>query len=171
MFGLKFVVQPADIDERRLEDESAREHVGRVALDKARAVAQVHSDAWVLGSDTAVVLENESLGKPVDSGHAAAMLRALSGRAHEVMSAMALVGPEGAELQALNVTRVEFGELSRDWIDAYIESGDPMDKAGAYGIQNQAGTRIRRIDGSYSGVVGLPLYETGELLRAAGLIA
>ncbi len=170
LFGLAFSVKPADIDERRLDDETPREHVSRVAMDKARAIGRDHPDDWVLGSDTAVVLDGESLGKPVDAGQAADMLRALSGRTHEVMSAVALVGPDGRELLAVNLTRVEFAELSEDWIQAYIDSGDPMDKAGAYGIQNQAGTRIRRIEGSYSGVVGLPLYETGELLRKAGLI-
>lgn len=171
LFGLEFSVLPADIDERRLDDESPREHVSRVALEKARAIAGDHPDSWVLGSDTTVVFEGESLGKPGNVAQAAEMLSALSERTHEVMSAVALIGPEGRELQAVNVTVVEFGELSNDWIRAYIESGDPMDKAGAYGIQNQAGTRIRRIEGSHSGVVGLPLYETGELLRSAGLIA
>jgi septum formation protein len=171
LFGLEFSVLPADIDERRLNGESPREHVSRVALEKAQAIAGVHPGSWVLGSDTTVVFEGESLGKPANEAQAAEMLNALSGRSHEVMSAVALVGPESRALQAINVTVVQFGDLSNDWIRAYIASGDPMDKAGAYGIQNQAGTRIRRIVGSHSGVVGLPLYETGELLRSAGLIA
>lgn len=171
VFGLDFAVLPAVIDETRSSDESAREHVVRVALAKAGAVAASHPDAWVLGSDTEVVLDGESLGKPADARQAASALERLSGRAHEVMSAVALISPRGEESSALSVTRVEFGELSSRWIEDYIASGDPMDKAGAYGIQNQAGTRIRRIEGSYSGVVGLPLYETGQLLRDAGLIA
>ena len=170
-FDLNFDVIPAAIDEHRLTNETARDHVVRVALGKARSVADSHPDAWVLGSDTEVVLDGESLGKPADPREAASMLERLSGRTHEVMSAVVLIGPEGDESSALNITRVEFGELSNQWIATYIASGDPMDKAGAYGIQNQAGTRIRRIDGSYTAVVGLPLFETGELLRAAGLIA
>ncbi len=170
VFERTFSVEPADIDESRQDGEAADDYVIRIALGKALTVANRHPDKYVLGSDTAVVLDGEPLGKPVDADHARTMLRRLSGRSHEVLSAVALVCPDGRRLQRLSTTEVEFDLLSERWIERYVVSGDPMDKAGAYGIQNQAGIWIRRISGSYSGVVGLPLFETGALLREAGLL-
>lgn len=170
LFEQPFVVVPADIDEARLDDEAATDYVLRIALEKAMAVATIHPGDVVLGSDTAVVLDGQPLGKPQDTDEARSMLRQLSGRCHDVLSAVALVCPDGRRLQRLSTTEVEFSMLPERWIDAYVASGDPMDKAGAYGIQNQAGIWIRRISGSYTGVVGLPLHETGELLREAGLV-
>jgi septum formation protein len=169
-FGLAFEVLPADIDESIRPDESARSYVTRMAAEKAQAVATEHPGRPILAADTSVVIDEVILGKPETEDRAAEMLRALSGRGHQVMSAVALLRP-GTELDLrLSVTDVHFGVLGEDWIRAYIASGDPMDKAGAYGIQNAAGLRVRRIEGSYSGVVGLPLFETGELLAAAGLL-
>lgn len=169
-FGLAFDVDPADIDETRRNGETAESYVLRIAGEKALHVADRHPGQPVLGADTAVVLDGHSLGKPVDAGEARSMLRQLSGRSHQVMSAVALVCPDGRRLSRLSSTEVEFGQLPVAWIDAYIASGDPMDKAGAYGIQNQAGIWVSRITGSYTGVVGLPLFETGTLLREAGLL-
>jgi septum formation protein len=169
VFGLPFSVVPADIDEARLVDESAELYVSRIALCKAERVARSQPYAYVLGADTAVVVDGDSLGKPSDTGQASDMLRQLSGRTHQVMSAVAMVCPDGRRLHRLSLTTVEFSLLPDAWIERYVASGDPMDKAGGYGIQNEAGMWIRRIDGSYSGVVGLPLYETGDLLREAGL--
>jgi septum formation protein len=170
VFGLSFSVQPADIDESRLGDETAAGHVQRIAMAKAAAIALDQPEAFVIGSDTAVIVDGESLGKPADALEARAMLQRLSGRSHEVMSAVAVICPDGRRLDRISVTTVDFAPLPDHWMTEYIASGDPMDKAGGYGIQNQAGIWIRRIDGSYTGVVGLPLYETGELLREAGLI-
>ncbi len=170
LFGLNFTVRPADLDEQRLASESAVDHVCRIALAKAEAVAAELPDQPVLGADTSVIVDGQTLGKPVDAGEAGAMLRRLSGRSHEVMSAVALVCPDGRRLARLSVTEVEFALLPEAWIERYVASGDPLDKAGGYGIQNEAGVWIRRIHGSYSGVVGLPLFETGELLREAGLL-
>lgn len=169
-FALPFSVVPANINERRRDDENATEYVRRMALEKAEAVALDRPGEFVLGADTAVVLDGDTLGKPNDEHHAASMLRALSGRAHSVLSAVALVCPDGRRLDRLSVTEVLFALLPESWIEAYVASGDPMDKAGAYGIQNQAGAWIERIEGSYTGVVGLPLFETGQLLREAGLL-
>ncbi|OAB57817.1 hypothetical protein AY599_03875 [Leptolyngbya valderiana BDU 20041] len=169
-FGLSFEVMPADIDESIRPGESPRAYVVRMAEEKARAVAAQHSQRVILAADTSVVIDEVILGKPETPEQAAGMLRALSGRAHQVMSAVALLRPGTEADHRLSVTDVHFGSLSEGWIQAYIATGDPMDKAGAYGIQNAAGLKVRRIEGSYSGVVGLPLFETGELLEAAGLL-
>lgn len=170
VFGLPFVVVPSAIDETPTKGESPRHYVERIAREKAVAVAREHPKACVLGSDTAVVLDDEPLGKPTDAAQARAMLQRLSARNHRVLTAVALLQPDGGLGQRLSETEVEFDALTAAWIDRYLASGDPFDKAGAYGIQNAAGTRVRRISGSYTGVVGLPLYETGDLLRSAGLI-
>lgn len=170
VFGLQFSVVPADIDESSHPGEQASDYAIRIALEKAEVVARQHPNEVVLGADTAVVVDGQLLGKPHSTNEARSMLERLSGRSHEVLSAVALVAPDGQRRHRLNVTEVEFSLLPNAWIEQYVASGDPMDKAGAYGIQNQAGVWIRRINGSYTGVVGLPLYETGELLREAGLL-
>lgn len=169
VFGLPFSVVPADIDESWSAGEAAADYAIRIAQEKAEVVARQFPDEVVIGADTAVVIDGEPLGKPADAGEARSMLERLSGRSHEVLSAVALINPDGRRLHRLNVTEVEFSLLTKAWIEHYVASGDPMDKAGAYGIQNQAGVWIRRINGSYTGVVGLPLFETGALLREAGL--
>ena len=168
-FGLSFEVEPADIDETPKPDESGVAVIRRVALEKARTVAQRRPEASVLGCDTGVVLDQALLGKPQSASQARQMLSALSGRSHEVVSAVALVRPDESVLEAVCVTTVWLASLPADWIDRYVESKDPMDKAGGYAIQNQAGLFVSRIEGSYTNVVGLPLYETGQLLRRAGL--
>jgi septum formation protein len=164
--GCRFEVIPAHIDETVRAGESPADYVVRVARDKALAVWRAEGGRLpVLGSDTAVVLDGRILGKPVDRGEAVAMLRRLSGRTHEVFSAVALVHGDARIDDRLNVSRVTFAELEPDWIEAYCDSGDPMDKAGAYGVQGRAGERIVRIEGSFYGVMGLPLYETSRLLE------
>lgn len=165
----EFRVQPADVDESPLDDESPDDHVMRLARLKARAVFGRFPGARVLGSDTVVVIDGTILGKPGDADDARRMLGRLSGRDHQVMSAVALAGQEG-ETVALNVTRVFFESFPKDWIDAYVESGEPMDKAGAYAVQGGAAAWIPRLEGSYSGVMGLPLFETAGLLRQAGVL-
>ncbi len=168
--GCRFAVRPADIDEQARSGEAPAEYVERMAKEKALAVQQHMPDCFVLGADTAVVAAGVILGKPQSDQQARTMLEQLSAGVHQVYSAVALACPDGRCLGQLSVTEVAFAELSADWIERYVRSGDGRDKAGAYGIQNEAGLWIRHISGSYSGVVGLPLYETAELLREAGLI-
>lgn len=170
--GLRFDVRPAEVDESLRPDESPAAYVLRVARDKVQAVVdRADCRLPVLGADTSVVLAGRILGKPADREEAAAMLALLSGATHEVYSAVALWTPEGLLQDRLNVTRVTFADLEPAWIASYVASGDPLDKAGAYGVQGQAQTRITRIEGSFSGVMGLPLWETSELLRAAEVIS
>lgn len=165
-----FEVRPADIDERREDSESPEDYVLRLALQKARKVANVSPKGWVIGSDTEVVRESACLGKPRDEAQAREMLGSLSGRSHRVCSAVALVGPDRSARTAVCVSEVRFAAIPEDWIRRYAASGEPLDKAGAYAIQGQAAAWISNLDGSYSGVVGLPLFETAGLLRDAGLV-
>ena len=164
--GVSFRVIPADVDETVFSGEQPADYVVRVALEKAAAVwTRVDGSLPVLAADTTVVLEGDILGKPADRGEAIEMLQRLSGQTHEVYSAVAVQAGANRAADRLNVTRVTFAPLQQDWIEAYCESGEPMDKAGAYGVQGQAAARIVRIEGSFSGVMGLPLYETSELLH------
>lgn len=162
--GLRFSQQAADIDERWQPGESPEHYVERLALEKARAIAVDCPAAVVLGSDTTVVLDGEPLGKPADEAEACAMLAALSGREHEVLTAIAVVGPQGEKSRVV-ATKVRFRPLSEAEIRAYWRSGEPADKAGAYGIQGLAAIFVERLEGSYSAVVGLPLAETAALLK------
>jgi septum formation protein len=140
-----------------------------MAREKAETVwRQRNRQDPVLGADTEVVVDGRVFGKPANPAEARDMLLELSGRAHEVFSGVALISPAGDVLTRLSRTRVEFAELDADWIDSYVASGEPMDKAGAYGVQGAAAWRIRRLEGSYWGVMGLPLYETGLLLDTLG---
>jgi nucleoside triphosphate pyrophosphatase len=169
--GLRFEVIPAAVDERVQPGEAPGDYVRRVARDKAVAVwRRSGGERPVLAADTAVVLDGDILGKPVDRADAAYLLGRLSGATHEVYSAVAVAAVDGRLHESLNVTRVTFAALHADWIESYIDTGDPMDKAGAYGVQGRAAARITRIDGSFSGVMGLPLYETCELLQCAEVL-
>lgn len=170
--GLPFGLLELDVPEHRQPGEPAEDYVRRVAREKAGAgLLQVMGNpaAVVLGSDTEVVLDDEVFGKPRDAQDAAAMLRRLSGRTHQVLSAVSLVSPS-RELQAVSVSEVAFQALSEAQIEAYVAAeGEWRGKAGAYGIQGFAESFISRLDGSFSGVMGLPLHETAELLRQFGL--
>ena len=169
--GMAYQVIVADIDESIRPGEDVGEYVCRMAREKALEVHQRDGvTVAVLGADTAVVVNGRVLGKPVDREDAIRMLESLSGRTHEVWSAVALVSPGGGLRQRLNITRVTFSELDRAWIESYCDSGEPMDKAGAYGVQGIAAQKISHIEGSYSGVMGLPLHETAEILQAAGVL-
>jgi septum formation protein len=169
--GVGFRIVVAAVDESVLPGEGPAAYVLRVARDKARTVLDREGGALpVLGADTAVVLGDRIFGKPGSRTEAAAMLRSLSGRTHEVYSAVALAAGDGSMQDCLNVTRVSFAELDPEWIEGYCDTGDPMDKAGAYGVQGRAAEKITRIEGSFSGVMGLPLYETCELLRRAEVL-
>ena len=169
--GMAYQVIVADIDESIRPGEDTGEYVCRMAREKAREVHRRDGvTVAVLGADTAVVVNGLVLGKPVDREDAIRMLESLSGRTHEVWSAVALVSPGGGLRQRLNITRVTFSELDRAWIESYCDSGEPMDKAGAYGVQGIAAQKISHMEGSYSGVMGLPLHETAEILQAAGVL-
>jgi septum formation protein len=163
--GFDFVVDAADVDESRLPAETPRQYVERLACAKARSVSQRHPDALVLGADTAVVLGDEVLGKPDSPEAAAAMLGRLSGRAHEVLTGVAVIG-RGQVRSRVEQTTVWIQRLSPQDVAAYVASGEPLDKAGAYAIQGLASRFVSRIDGSYSNVVGLPLVAVAQLLRA-----
>lgn len=166
--GVAFRVVPADVDETVLPGEPPADYVVRLARAKALEVMRREGGGLpVLGSDTAVILDGDILCKPLDRAEAEAMLGRLSGRTHEVYSAVALALSPERVLDRLNVTRVTFAELEPEWIRAYCDTGDPMDKAGAYGVQGRAAERISRIEGSFYGVMGLPLFETSQLLEAA----
>lgn len=162
--GLQFERLITHVEEQRQPEEAAEAYVRRLASDKARAgVAVAPQNLPVLGADTIVVLNGEVLEKPQDAAHAAEMLSKLSGQTHQVMTAVALADAQ-RELDCLVITDVTFRNISEEEISHYIASGEPMDKAGAYGIQGLGGNFVRKINGSYHAVVGLPLVETGELL-------
>ncbi len=163
VLGLAFERLVTDVAEQKQPDEAPADYVLRLACDKALAgVAVAPQDLPVLGADTIVVLDGQVLEKPRDEAHAAQMLTALSGRQHQVMTAIALADRQ-THRSTLVVTDVTFRSLSADDIQHYILSGEPMDKAGAYGIQGKGGCFVREIRGSYYAVVGLPLVETQEL--------
>ncbi|MEH6465103.1 MAG: Maf family protein [Shewanella psychromarinicola] len=164
--GFTFELVAPNIDETPLSTETAEQYVCRLALEKALAGLALSGHIIapkVLGSDTIVVLNQQILGKPMDQNDAKRMLTLLSGQTHEVMTAVALTDGEHT-FSRLCRTQVSFCELSAADIDAYVASNEPMDKAGAYGIQALGGCFVQSISGSYSAVVGLPLVETRELL-------
>ena len=166
---LRFEVLPADIAETPSPGQSAEQFVRAMAHEKATAARRnTTADLPILGADTEVVVDGEILGKPADRAHGVAMLRRLSGRTHEVYSAISVLLGDRCE-DALSVTRVVFGEISAAQADAYWASGEPCDKAGGYGIQGLGAIFVERIEGSYSGVMGLPLFETAALLARFGV--
>ena len=171
--GIRHTVIPSDVDETQLEDEMAADYVLRLA--KIKAGVGLDSIAWqglpaypVLAADTTASVDGRVLGKPVDDEEARVMLAQMSGRWHEVLTGVAVATEQGIHV-LLSTTHVEMAVLAANEIDAYIRSGEPRDKAGAYGIQGMAGTFIKRIEGSYSGVMGLPIFETAQLLKNAGI--
>lgn len=169
LIRVPYRVLAAGIDESRLAGEAPDAYVVRLARAKARAGRQAdHDPLPALGADTIVLIDGKVLGKPATREEARAMLAALAGRAHEVLTAVAVVDRSDRLRERLSRSRVEFGPVPDAWIDAYCRTAEPMDKAGAYAIQGLTAQWVRRVDGSYSGVMGLPLYETAELLRASG---
>ncbi len=163
--GIDFDVVSVDTDERRHDAELPQEMVLRLAAGKAEAVA---GGELVLGADTVVVLGERVLGKPQNAADAVEMLLALSGRTHSVMTGVALKTVNGTHF-VLSKTEVQFREIGQDEAHRYWHSGEPADKAGAYGIQGRGGMFVKAINGSYSGVMGLPVFETVELLKSAGI--
>jgi septum formation protein len=171
--GLEFTVVPAHVDESRRRDEKALDYVERVARDKAMAVvAKLGTSAAgnlvVLAADTTVDVDGEILGKPADDADARRMLRLLSGRTHQVHTAVVAWRIAGLQ-EATVTTDVTFVDLDEKAIDWYLATGEHRDKAGAYGMQGAAGALVERIDGSPTNVIGLPLAETVALLRACGV--
>jgi len=164
--GTRFAIQPADIDETQLPDESAEVYVQRMAREKAETVAQhiKEINLPVLGADTTVVLDKQVFSKPADKAEAIATLRALSGRSHRVLSAIAVVAEGRTELR-LSETSVRFRDIKEQEYERYWSTGEPQGKAGAYAIQGLGAVFVDGITGSYSGVVGLPLSQTFELFE------
>jgi septum formation protein len=165
--GLEFTAAGVGVDERQLPEEPAAVMVVRLAVEKVGAIP-AEPGTVVLGADTAVVLDGEVFGKPADQTDALRMLSRLSGRRHLVMTGVA-VRSAGATKNALSVTEVTFREINPDEALDYWQSGEPAGKAGAYAIQGQGGAFVESIAGSYTGVVGLPVAETADLLRWAGI--
>ena len=166
LVGIEHDVRPANIDESYLTGETPREHAERLAREKAGALEI--PDVVTIGSDTIVVVDGDVLGKPRDRDHAHAMLRRLSGRSHVVMTGVA-VHWQGQIVSGLEEVGVTFRRLTENDIERYIATGEPMDKAGAYGIQGYGATIVERVEGDYFAVMGLALNLLVRLLRAAGL--
>ena len=168
--GVPFRMWPADVDESALPNEAGADMVLRLARRKAQVVAQrsVDEPAPVLGADTAVIIDGDVLGKPGDLGDAARMLERLSGRVHQVVTAVALV-TGGETAWRVNVSEVRFRSTTERERLAYCRTEEPLGKAGGYAIQGLAAVFVTDIKGSFSGVMGLPVYETTELLRSVGL--
>ncbi len=172
--GWQFTVQAADVDETRRANEEAAAYVERLALAKATTIAEANGAKrgarLVLGADTVVVIDGEILGKPRDREEARLMLERLRNRWHEVLTGVALVcAKSGRVAVAHEVTRVQFGEMTDDEIAAYVATGEPMDKAGAYAVQGRAAVFVERIEGDYWNVVGLPVRLVYRLARASEL--
>lgn len=167
--GLTALVAPAEVDESALPGEDAEAYVTRVAAMKAAAVSARCADAVVLGADTAVVLDGQPLGKPSDRDEALVMLTRLSGRTHVVLTAVSVVAPDGRAHGELCAARVTMAVSSRAELEWYVDTREPFDKAGGYGVQGIGAVLVERLDGDPTTVIGLPLRTSIQLLRAAGL--
>jgi nucleoside triphosphate pyrophosphatase len=174
--GIAFAVHAADINEKQVSGELPLEYARRLSREKAQDVAAIYPQRYVLGADTIVVISSEILskaevlGKPKDAADAVRMLRLLSGRGHEVTTAVSLVMPDKRIETRSSTTQVAFRKLTEDEIQQYVAGGEPMDKAGAYAIQGGASLWIDRMEGEYSNVVGLPLLVVTEMLRGEHLL-
>ena len=164
--AILFVVDPAEVAEQPAPDEKPLDYAQRLARDKARAAFARHPESAVLGADTVVVVDRHLLEKPTDQADAARMLRLLSGRTHQVITGVCLLAP-GFEQTEAEITQVVLSSLSEQEIAAYVASGEPMGKAGAYAIQGMASRWVARIEGCYFNVVGLPVPRVYRMLRAA----
>jgi septum formation protein len=165
--GLDPEVRPADVDERLLAGEDPGEHVRRLAREKAARVLESETDALVIGGDTIVVLDDEVLGKPTNADEAVAMLVSLAGRTHQVLSGIA-VADAGRTVDALIRTSVRFRSFDRDTARRYVDTGEPMDKAGAYGIQGLGAALVEGVEGDYYSIVGLPVDALLRLFEQIG---
>ncbi|MBV1912068.1 MAG: Maf family protein [Cycloclasticus sp.] len=167
--GVNFEIKSVEIDETPIHGERPLDYVKRLAIEKAAAtkVFYQEDDILVLGSDTAVIIDGEILGKPDNKEQAVMMLKQLSGNSHTVLTSVAIIGCQ-QEQCLINESKVTFSTLTDSDIEWYWSTGEPKDKAGAYGIQGKAAVFIKRLEGSFSGVMGLPLYETSQLLKQSG---
>jgi len=169
--GLTFTVRTASVDEQPLKGEDPEEFVLRMARVKAAEISCQFPDAWVISGDTIVCLGRRILGKPADRREAARLLLELSGREHSVKTGFCLVHGSRKVMVARSVTTmVRFAQLSRSIVQSYVATGESLDKAGAYGIQGRGACLVQSIEGSYSNVVGLPLYELMEVLQENGVV-
>ena len=169
MIGVGHQIMPADIDEQYLPGEDPPAHAERLAREKAAAVAPHVGNSLIIAADTIVVVDGDVLGKPRDPAEAGEMLRRLAGRSHTVHTAVA-VRYGGSEASAVESPSVTFRPLDDELIEAYIATGEPMDKAGSYGIQGFGATLVSRVEGDYFAVMGLPLHRTMQLVESVGLI-
>ncbi len=168
--GIEPVVVPSHVPEDVRDGQSPEGAALRLAVEKAREVSRQFNEGLVIGADTVVVIDGEQLGKPKDKDDAGRMLRLISGKTHTVVTGMAVMDAGTSEVKSTLVrTTVRFKPLSDEEIEAYIATGDPMDKAGAYGIQGRAAAFIEGIEGCYSNVVGLPLSELMDILKSLGV--
>jgi len=168
--GISCAVRPVDIDESPRPNEDPIAYVKRIAAEKSAACAAVNGlDLPILAADTSVVLDGAIFGKPKEIALGFTMLRALSGKTHQVYTAVSLLSEDRGHSEAISMTEVSFRVLSEADIAAYWQTGEPHDKAGAYAIQGKGGLFVSSINGSYSGVVGLPIFETGQLLAQQGI--
>lgn len=167
MLGLRFAVSPADVDETYEAGEAPEEHAERLAREKAQVVAQRHPDALVVGSDTVVVVDGDVLGKPRAAEDAVEMLMRLQGRTHDVSTGIALAA-KATVRSGVETVRVRFRGFDRDLARRYVETGEPMDKAGSYGIQGYGAALVERIEGDFFAVMGLPIVHLLKLFEASG---
>jgi len=168
LVGIRHEVRPADVDESLVVGELPENYAERLAREKVEAVSAMERDALVIAADTTVVIDDVVLGKPLDVGDAERMLAMLSGRSHTVITAVA-VSFDGRTVSAVEIVDVTFRALDDDEIRSYVATGEPMDKAGAYGIQGHGATIVRRIDGDYFAVMGLSLVRLVALLTELGI--
>ncbi|MFR3786840.1 Maf family protein [Agathobaculum desmolans] len=161
----EFTVCPVDADETLRPEEALEREVVRLSCSKAQAAQAMHPTAVCIGSDTLVTIDGMALGKPADAAQAADMLRRLRGRTHEVLTGLAVLPPGGAARTLCTRTRVTFRDFAEDELAAYLATGEPMDKAGAYGIQGHGALLVERIEGDYYSVMGLPVAGLHVLLR------
>jgi septum formation protein len=168
LIGVRHTVSPADVDESLRLGELPEAYVERLAREKAETLAASHADSLIIGADTTVVIDDLVLAKPQDAGDAERMLGMLSGRSHTVMTAVA-VNYQGKTVSGVEIVDVTFRALSEDEIRNYVATGEPMDKAGSYGIQGYGATIVRRIDGDYFAVMGLSLVKLVALMGEVGV--
>lgn len=168
--GLKFSVEKSNYEEKRIADSTPSQIVEFLSLEKANLLAVKYGDAIIIGADTLVVLNGEILGKPKSGEEAREMLRKLRNKTHTVVTGFTVLDTKSGRAVTKHVeTKVKFKDLSEMEISAYVETGEPMDKAGGYGIQDKGGLFIEEIDGDYFNVVGLPLFAVSETLREFGI--
>ncbi len=169
---LRFRVIPSHTEETRRREENPETYVARIAAEKADTVAERHPSFWVLAADTIVVLEGRVFGKPTNLDNARQMLTALSGHLHQVMTAFVLLNPAGKTTAAEVVTsQVTFKDLSESEVTAYLATGEPFDKAGAYAIQGKGRDLVAQVSGSHTNIIGLPMDEVTTALRSVGLLS